>query len=70
MGSSLSIEKHTSNIDDILKINSKIYHQIEMNDSVPETIGFHLRVQFSPGFQILIIPKTNYLTPTLDVEVH
>jgi hypothetical protein len=70
MGSSLSIEKHTSNIDDILKINNKIYHQIEMNDSVPETIGFHLRVHFLPEFQIFIIPKINPLNPTLDVEVY
>lgn len=47
MGNKISIDKYVSNLDDILKLNTKYFSTIKFeNENIPETVAQHLKVHF------------------------
>ena len=38
MGSKLSIDKHVSNLEDILELNTKLLEKIKFDSNIPESI--------------------------------
>ena len=44
MGTSLSIDKKQSTLNDILKVKPENYRRMDVEDTIPNNIGFHLRM--------------------------
>ncbi|CAK63622.1 unnamed protein product (macronuclear) [Paramecium tetraurelia] len=44
MGSKLSIDKHVSNLEDILELNTKLLEKIKFDSNIPESITQHLKI--------------------------
>ena len=44
MGSKISIDKHTSNIEEILEMNPAYFNKIKFENKIPDSITQHLKV--------------------------
>ena len=44
MGSKISIDKHTSNIEDILEMNDVYFNKIKFENKIPDSITQHIKV--------------------------
>jgi hypothetical protein len=46
MGSKISIDKHVSNINDILEMNPTYFSKVKFDNKIPDTITQHIKVIF------------------------
>jgi len=46
MGSKISIDKHVSNLEDILEMNPKFFAKLKFENKIPDNITQHIKVFF------------------------
>ena len=56
MGSKISIDKHTSNIEEILEMNPAYFNKIKFENKIPDSITQHLKVSIYLQINSLIPP--------------
>ena len=44
MGSSISVDKHVSNLDDLLEISPKLFAKIKFENKISDKVTEHLKV--------------------------
>ena len=44
MGSKISIDKHVSNLEDILEMNPKYFLKLKFENNIPDNITQHIKV--------------------------
>lgn len=52
MGSSISVDKHVSNLDDLLDISPKLFQKIKFEGNISDSVTEHLKVGFASSLPI------------------
>lgn len=55
MGSKLSIDKHVSNIEDILEMNPAYFSKLKIENNIPDNITQHIKVSSLSSFIRFIV---------------
>ena len=46
MGSRISVDKHTSRLEDILDLNPKLLEKVKFGSNIPDCITQHIKVKY------------------------